>query len=162
MSLQIFTAHKSENLEDFRAQKQGELQLTVFTLILGVATVLFALLGVPRILPEEGHQSFYMGFYSGVGCCVAVISLIGIVNLRRLLRDDAALKRERTKAMDERNQQINHYALQAAGFCLSFLLYAGVLVVGLFNPTLFWFCFAAAMCYSVLTVVFRAYFTHKL
>lgn len=128
--------------EAYRARLRALRPLLVVLKILGAATVLFALLGVPRLLPEGRNASFFSGFYSGTGFFLMVFSAVLFIRIGRILRDDTALRREFTRATDE--------------------LYIVLLAAGLFAPVLFLFCLAGILAFAALYLIFYLYYNRVL
>ena len=148
--------------EAYRARLQALRPLLVVLKILGAATVLFALLGVPRLLPEGRSASFFTGFYTGTGCFLMVFSAVLFIRTGRLLRDDAALRRRFTQCTDERNRCIHQKAMQSAAMVVFVLLYILLLAAGLFAPVLFLFCLAGLLVFGALYLLFRLYYSRAL
>lgn len=128
----------------------------------GVGTILFAQLGVPCLLAEGPRQSFFRGFYTGVGAFLTVAAVAVFFMLGRLLTDESALRRRFTECTDERNRSIDQKALQSAGVAVFAGLYILLLAAGLFAPVLFAFCLAGVLAYCLLFLGFRLYYRHKL
>lgn len=148
--------------EAYRARLRALRPLLVVLKILGAATVLFALLGVPRLLPEGRNASFFSGFYSGTGFFLMVFSAVLFIRIGRILRDDTALRREFTRATDERNRCIRQKAAQSAAVVLFLLLYIVLLAAGLFAPVLFLFCLAGILAFAALYLIFYLYYNRVL
>ena len=134
----LFTGVPAD-LNAYRARLQAAMRLYAALTALGAFTLLFGALGVPALLPEGGNVEYFSGFYCGMGTGLALGFLVLILRTRRLLRNEAALRRDFTKYTDERNRAIRHRALLAAGVTLFFLLYIAMLVGSLFAPALFGF-----------------------
>ena len=131
----LFTGVPAD-LNAYRARLQAAMRLYAALATLGAFTLLFGALGVPALLPEGGNVEYFSGFYCGMGTGLALGFLVLILRTRRLLRNEAALRRDFTKYTDERNRAIRHRALLAAGVTLFFLLYIAMLVGSLFAPAL--------------------------
>lgn len=162
MLMKLFWNGRTGSLEGYRALLRRYRQFACGLALLGLATVAFSFWAVPRLPVDAERLDFFGGFYAGVGSGVTAAAVIWLARLRRLLGDEAALKRAYTKDNDERNREIDTRALLSAGVALVCVLYAVLLVAGMFYPVLFWFCLAAALLYSVLTLAFRAYYSHTM
>lgn len=162
MIMQHILDQNVTTLEAYRARLQTLRPLLVVLKILGAATVLFALFGVPRLLPEGRNVSFFSGFYSGTGFFLLVFSAVMFIRISRILRDEPALRREFTQCSDERNRCIRQKAAQSAAMMLFLLLYIVLLVAGLFAPVLFLFCLAGILAFSALYLIFWLYYNHTL
>lgn len=160
--MRTFLGGRTATAEEFRRLLRSFQRWTAVLAVLGMLTVAFALLGVPLLVTGTERADFFSGFYTGVGCAVTVVSLAGYLRVRRLLQDDAAFQREFTRQTDERNVEIAGRALQTAGVVLAIILYAVLLVCGLFAPELFFFCFAAGVGYSLLVLFFRWYYERRM
>ena len=77
-------------------------------------------------------------------------------------RDDTALRREFTRATDERNRCIRQKAAQSAAAVLFILLYIVLLAAGLFAPVLFLFCLAGILAFAALYLIFYLYYNRVL
>ena len=157
----LFTGVPAD-LNAYRARLQAAMRLYAALATLGAFTLLFGALGVPALLPEGGNVEYFSGFYCGMGTGLALGFLVLILRTRRLLRNEAALRRDFTKYTDERNRAIRHRALLAAGVTLFFLLYIAMLVVSLFAPALFSFSLAGVLAFALLFGVFQLYYSRKL
>lgn len=157
----LFTGVPAD-LNAYRARLQAAMRLYAALATLGAFTLLFGVLGVPALLPEGGNVEYFSGFYCGMGTGLALGFLVLILRTRRLLRNEAALRRDFTKYTDERNRAIRHRALLAAGVTLFFLLYIAMLVGSLFAPALFGFSLAGVLAFTLLFGVFQVYYSRKL
>lgn len=157
----LFTGVPAD-LNAYRARLQAAMRLYAALATLGAFTLLFGALGVPALLPEGGNVEYFSGFYCGMGTGLALGFLVLILRTRRLLRNEAALRRDFTKYTDERNRAIRHRALLAAGVTLFFLLYIAMLVGSLFAPALFGFSLAGVLAFALLFGVFQVYYSRKL
>ena len=157
----LFTGVPAD-LNAYRARLQAAMRLYAALATLGAFTLLFGALGVPALLPEGGNVEYFSGFYCGLGTGLALGFLVLILRTRRLLRNEAALRRDFTKYTDERNRAIRHRALLAAGVTLFFLLYIAMLVGSLFAAALFGFSLAGVLAFTLLFGVFQLYYSRKL
>lgn len=157
----LFTGVPAD-LNAYRARLQAAMRLYAALATLGAFTLLFGALGVPALLPEGGNVEYFSGFYCGMGTGLVLGFLVLILRTRRLLRNEAALRRDFTKYTDERNRAIRHRALLAAGVTLFFLLYIAMLVGSLFAPALFGFSLAGVLAFALLFGVFQLYYSRKL
>lgn len=157
----LFTGVPAD-LNAYRARLQAAMRLYAALATLGAFTLLFGALGVPALLPEGGNVEYFSGFYCGMGTGLALGFLVLILRTRRLLRNEAALRRDFTKYTDERNRAIRHRALLAAGVTLFFFLYIAMLVGSLFAPALFSFSLAGVLAFALLFGVFQLYYSRKL
>lgn len=157
----LFTGVPAD-LNAYRARLQAAMRLYAALATLGAFTLLFGALGVPALLPEGGNVEYFSGFYCGMGTGLALGFLVLILRTRRLLRNEAALRRDFTKYTDERNRAIRHRALLAAGVTLFFLLYIAMLVGSLFAPALFGFSLAGVLAFALLFGMFQLYYSRKL
>lgn len=158
---QLLEGHPA-GLEEYRARLRSLRPFCAVLPVLGAATVLFALLGVPRLLGEERNISFFSGFYTGTGFSLIALGCILFFRTGRLLRDDAALRRRFTQTTDERNCRINEKAALAAVGALFLVLYLLLLGAGLFAPVLFVFCLVSILLFAVLYLAFRLYYSRVL
>lgn len=158
---QFFEGHPATQ-ESYRIRLQVLRPFCAVPMVLGAATVLFALLGVPRLLSEERNISFFSGFYSGTGFFLLVLGLVLYLRIGRLLKDEAALRRRFTECTDERNCRINEKAALAAVGALFLVLYLLLLGAGLFAPVLFVFCLVSILLFAVLYLAFRLYYSRVL
>ena len=147
----LFTGVPAD-LNAYRARLQAAMRLYAALATLGAFTLLFGALGVPALLPEGGNVEYFSGFYCGMGTGLALGFLVLILRTRRLLRNEAALRRDFTKYTDERNRAIRH----------RFLLYIAMLVGSLFAPALFGFSLAGVLAFTLLFGVFQLYYSRKL
>ena len=88
----LFTGVPAD-LNAYRARLQAAMRLYAALATLGAFTLLFGILGVPALLPEGGNVEYFSGFYCGMGTGLALGFLVLILRTRRLLRNEAALRR---------------------------------------------------------------------
>lgn len=162
MLIKLFWNGRTGSLESYRGLLQKYRKAACALAVLGLATFAFALLAVPRLPVSADRLDFFGGFYAGVGAGITAAAAVWLIRLRRLLQDEAALKRAYTKDNDERNREISIRALLSAGVALVCVLYAVLLVAGLFYPVLFCFCLAAVVLYAAMALLFQAYYNRKM
>lgn len=158
---QLFTGHPATP-EAYRARLRTLRPLCAVLPVLGAATALFALLGVPRLLGEEQNGSFFSGFYTGTGLFLIVLGARLFFRIGSLLKDGTALRRHFTECTDERNLRISEKAALSAVVALFVILYLILLCAGLFAPVLFVFCLAGILGFAVLYLAFRFYYSRLL
>lgn len=162
MWIKAITCCKTANLEEYRRVVQGRRRWMRLMCALGVFTILFSLLAVPRIAPEGNGGDFIQGFYMGVGMGMALGGLFLDLRLAARLKDEAQLKAARLKDGDERLQAIAQKAQVAAGIATVAVLYAAMLVGGLFSFQLMIFCVAVVLVFFVCFMAFYKYYEKKL
>jgi hypothetical protein len=162
MLLKLLNCGKSMSVEEYRLALQKRCRLFRVLIMFGIATLLFSLLGVPRLLPAGSRQDFFSGLYCGVGIGLMICGVIFLVKTRAALKSEETLRRARNDAQDERNAAIASRAAGSACLVLWLALYAVVLVAGLFAPVLFFFSIGVIVFFAVSFLCFYIYYSHKL
>ena len=97
--------------EEYKVELKKRQRLMGFLLLLGVftlATMITLILIKPEML-----ESYTAGFFSGVGTGLILGGLVGILKIRKTLKDEDAIKKARLTETDEREQAISSRALHA-------------------------------------------------
>ena len=97
--------------EEYKVELKKRQRLMGFLLLLGVftlATMITLILIKPEML-----ESYTAGFFSGVGTGLILGGLVGILKIRKTLKDEDAIKKARLIETDEREQAISSRALHA-------------------------------------------------
>lgn len=162
MLMKALACCKTANLEEYRKVVQNRRRWMQRMCALGVFTILFSLLAAPQIAPQGNHGDFIQGFYLGVGSAMALCGLYLDLRLAARLKDEAQLKAARIKAGDERLQAIAQKAQVAAGLATVVVLYAVMLIGGLFSFQLLVFCVAVVLVFLGCFMAFYKYYEHKL
>lgn len=163
MILKFFLNETPASLAEYRALQAKQTLAARILAVVGLATLVLGYFGTPLLLPQGGSRAdFLQGFYSGAGCGIVVAAAVWRCRLKKLLGDEAALKRAFVRDTDERSQAVNRRAMVMAGLVLVICLYAAVLVAGLVYPPLFWFCVAGNALYFVLFLAFHAYYNRRM
>lgn len=117
----LFSLKNSTNLEDFKKSLTSQIKILIGLEFLGAFTCLLCLLSEFTSLFKVSE--YISGFLLGFGMALIAISTINIIRKRKILKDEALLKKERLKYTDERNVLINTQATELATLVLLFTLY---------------------------------------
>lgn len=96
--------------EEYRAELKKRQRLMGILVLLGIVTVV-TMIAIIILIPES-LESYSAGFFCGVGTGLILGGLLGILKIRKTLKDEAALKEARLTETDEREQAISAKALQ--------------------------------------------------
>lgn len=139
-----------------RARRKG----SVLSLLLGIATVAAAIFWVQNTISSQ--MVFLSGLFTGLGSVMIVASIITIVKISRLFKDERKLHQQRLKEGDERIHTIARQAGFVAGTVVILAEYLALLVSGFFNLTVFWTLWAAVIFHSGLIAVLTKYYKKKM
>ncbi len=128
----LFSLKNSANLEDFRKSLTSQIKLLIGLEFIGAFTCLLCLLSECTSLFKVSE--YISGFLLGFGMALIAISTINIIRKRKILKDEALLKKERLKYTDERNVLINTQATEIATLVLLFTLYICFIICLFLNP----------------------------
>lgn len=96
--------------EEYKLELKKRQRLMGILLLLGVLT-LGTMIALILINPEN-LESYTAGFFCGVGTGLILGGLLGIIKIRKTLKDEAAIKEARLTETDEREQAISAKAIQ--------------------------------------------------
>ena len=96
--------------EEYRAELKKRQRLMGILVLLGIVTVV-TMIAIIILIPES-LESYSAGFFCGVGTGLILGGLLGILKIRKTIKDEAALKEARLTETDEREQAISAKALQ--------------------------------------------------
>lgn len=97
--------------EEYKVELKKRQRMMGIILLLGVITL--AAMIILIIIKPETLESYTAGFYTGVGTGLILGGLIGILKIRKTLKDEDAIKKARLTETDEREQAISSRALHA-------------------------------------------------
>ena len=132
--LGIFCCKENLSNEEFKAHiKKKTWGLTVLLVIGIISLVALILLKIYCGIGADNQMAgYYTGFCGGlVGACI-----VFILKNRAILKDEEKLKKAKIEMSDERNAQINTYALKVALAVLFVGMYFIMLIGGLWYPVL--------------------------
>ena len=95
--------------EEYKAELKKRQRLMGILLLLGVLTLgtMIALI----LLKPDALESYTAGFFTGIGTGLILGGLLGILKIRKTIKDEAALKKARLTETDEREQAISSRAI---------------------------------------------------
>lgn len=117
----LFSFKNGTSLEDFRKSLTNQIKVLIGLEFLGAFTCLLCLLSEFTSLFKVSE--YISGFLLGFGMALIAISTVNIIRKRKILKDEALLKKERLKYTDERNVLISTHATGVATLILLFTLY---------------------------------------
>ncbi len=153
------------SIDDLRADTRRRLHretlsAALFVILAGVIAALTATDSLPSIHGGEFASSFLSGFLLGLLLVALVCTLKKIVELRRAIADDTALRRLANKENDEleqyRQQQIGRTFLQV----MPVILVIAVIVAGLVSIEALVAVAALAIVLSLVFCGLKLYYRH--
>ena len=96
--------------EEYKLELKKRQRLMGILLLLGILTL--ATMVSLIILKPETMENYTVGFFCGVGTGLILGGLLGIIKIRKTLKDEAAIKEARLTETDEREQAISAKAIQ--------------------------------------------------
>ena len=143
--------------EEFRRQLEARKRVTLASAVLGAAAVLSGILMI-FLMPDAEQTFFLAGVYCGVGAAAVVLSVKFLLKMKKMLRDESLLRRERIKAGDERNSEIGKKAVSASVTVFMFAMLAALLAAGFFSMEVFWTLWAVTVGYGLLIKLLELYY----
>ena len=101
-----------------------------------VGIILAALGFLGEFMWTVAVDDYMLGVYAGVGCGLIAAGIGISFRHRRMMKDEAKLKKARLEASDERIQEISKKAFRMAAWIMIVAMYAISLVGGLWYPIL--------------------------
>ncbi len=146
--------------EDYLNHLKKDMKTTVIAIIIGIVTITIAILNEVFGFVED--NSLVNGLYAGLGTGIVIISIIGMLRSKKVMKNETLLKEERLKKQDERNQLIAGKALKAATATILLISYAAVLIAGFYSKVVF-FCFwFIAVVFGISYQCFIKYYNKKM
>lgn len=131
--------------------------------ILGMVGVIAIMIGLYFSTMAKGPQEDFMsGFYTDIGFGVTVASIVLFWKKRKLLKDAKALRAARLKEQDERVSAITQKALSIAGLGTICFVYAGFLIFGFLDRTVYYTLMAVFWIFVLLFLAFRIFYEKKM
>ncbi len=146
--------------DDFRkiiGRKSNIMKLLIFC---GFVTILVTWIAAMAGLLDS--DSFFCGLYVGLGCGLILAGTIKVLQMRKLLRNEELLKKERIKFTDERNRAITAKAVQTSIFIILVLSYAAMLI-GVFYSKIIFYCYwSMIIAFFLVYLACIKYYNHKM
>lgn len=151
---------RAKNNEEYReVLRKRRFRFCLFILA-GLATEAVVL--YVHFCTEIGISEYHLGFLLGVGAGMAFGGVVGIVKVRRRLKDEEKLKELRLKETDERELEMDSLALRGTARILLGVMYV-LLVLGgiLANDTLLQVSWGLIVIYLFSFALLRKYYESK-
>ena len=120
-------------------------------LITGVAIFLASFIPQFREKLQQNSSEFLSGFYCGVGSGITAISILNIIKLNKILKDEKKIKEYEISQKDERIQHITREGAFITFYLVYYLVFIGSVIGSFVNMTVFYTLLL------VLTVMSLAY-----
>lgn len=146
--------------EEYRRKLESRQKLSWVTLLMGIAAVIAGIIML-RVMPDSHRTAFLSGLYCGVGAGVIVADIVSLLKVRKMLRDDMMLHRERIKESDERKNEIAKRTAATAMMVFVYILFAALIVSGFFSMEVFWTLWGSLIAYFLIFIGFKTYYTKK-
>ena len=146
--------------EEYRRKLEGRQKLSWVTMLMGIAAIIAGIIML-RVMPDSYRTGFLFGLYCGVGASVIVVDIISLIKVRRIMKDETLLRRERIKESDERKKEIARKAAATAMMVFVYILFAALIVSGFFSMEVFWTLWGSLIAYFLIFIGFKTYYTKK-
>lgn len=143
MFVKMLIGSKANTDEKYRVYIQKRQKLWMVLALLGIITLGVGILCGMNVIGKQ--ESFLSGLYSGVGGGMLAVAIGRAMKDRKLLKNSRVLHSERLKAQDERLIAVGEKSQSMSGFIAFGFAYAGLLVSGFFNMTVFWTLWVVVM-----------------
>lgn len=107
-------------------------------------------------------SDFLSGVYCGVGAGTVAASILFLIKNKKVLTDGKKLREKRLQEQDERNRLISSKTVSTSSLILIALMYAGLMVSGIFSLTVFWTLWIVLVGFALLITVLYQYYSKKL
>lgn len=131
----LFFETNAATNEDYKKVIKSRMRTMVLLFILGIITLGVSL--YVKSLPYPSLNEHMTFAYMGVGTGLTAAAAVLWIRYRLMIKNDAALKKNRLADTDERNLEISRKAFQTATVVLLVACYAAGLIGGFFYPILF-------------------------
>lgn len=151
---------RAKNNEEYReVLKKRRFRFGLFILA-GLATEAVVL--YVHYCTEIGISEYHLGFLLGLGAGMALGGVVGILKIRRRLKDEEKLKEVRLKETDERELELDSMALRGTARILLGVLYVLLILGGIFaSDLLLWLSWGLIILYLLSFALFRKYYESK-
>lgn len=162
MLIKVLFPNRAASLEEYRKTVAVSVRVFCGMAVLGLVTLAVTLLLMNGQVAEEHDTAYMQGVWCGIGSGLIAAGAIMALRTRRLLKDEAALRKAMLEAKDERNIAINQKAVAAAAGIGLVLLYLVMLIVSFFDRTTFQVLSACAMGFILLFFAARAFYQRRM
>ena len=130
----LFGGSKATNNEEFRRQLKAKNKFMWLFIVLGIFPAAVAY--YCEFLGEMNVDDYMLGVYCGIGVGLVGAGVALLIRNKRLLKDEAKLKKARLEQTDERNVEIGIHAQRIAAMVLLVAMYLVFLLGGLYESVL--------------------------
>lgn len=100
--------------------------------------------------------------YAGMGSGIMAISIIFIIRLNKILKNEILIKQKRVEEQDERIQMILQKSSTTASEILMILMYIALMISGIFNMVVFYTLYVFVGIYIVTYAISYLYYKKTL
>ncbi len=130
----FMSATKATNNEEYRKQIQAKNKCIWGLILLGLITAVIAY--YMEFSGKMKVDDYMLGVYCGLGVGLVASGIAFLIRNKRLLKDEAKLKKARLEQTDERNVEIGIHAQRIAAMVLLVAMYLVFLLGGLYESVL--------------------------
>lgn len=154
-------ACRAKNNEEYRAVlKKRQVNFYLF-IAAGIATEGLSLF--LHFCTSTVFSDYQMGYLLGMGAGLVLGGCVGLVRIRRRMRDEQKLKEFRLKETDERELEVDSLALRATARFLLAALYVLLIAAGIFErDELMYACFGLIAIFLLGYAAFQKYYETKI
>lgn len=149
----LFCSTIAKNDEEYIAFLKRRIFMFVILGVLGMASIA-TILYLSHEYEKDIHD-FTEGFFLGVGSGLFIASIVLIIRLIRILKNEKLRRKTRIEIIDERNIQINTEATKVATFVSFIGMYIAIFVSAVIEPV--FSIILAAIVFSVALAYIIAY-----
>lgn len=161
MLINNFTNAASSSVsDDYSKVLRRKSTYFVLMAVLGILMIIAATLNLTLHFAPNSEDT--LNLYYGMGTGLTAVSLIKLLQNRRLLHSEALLKKARLKNLDERNLALTAKAMQGAATTVVMGCYLAMLIGGFYNIVLFWCFWSVIMLYALGYCIFLGYYRTKM
>ena len=130
----LFGGSKATNNEEFRRQLKAKNKFMWLFIVLGIFSAAVAY--YCEFFGKMKVDDYMLGVYCGIGVGLVGAGVALLIRNKRLLKDEAKLKKARLEQTDERNVEIGIHAQRIAAMVLLVAMYLVFLLGGLYESVL--------------------------
>lgn len=160
MFMKVMIASTTENEEEYRGILKNRQIFHYVMIVLGLVCIggsIFMTIGKSKYFSD-----FLSGVYCGVGAGTVAASILFLIKNKKVLTDGKKLREKRLQEQDERNRLISSKTVSTSSLILIALMYAGLMVSGIFSLTVFWTLWIVLVGFALLITVLYQYYSKKL
>ncbi len=147
--------------EEFKKKLTARKRLLLAGVTMGILAIAAGIMMI-FVMPDTEQNAFLAGVYCGAGTAAVVMGTAALYKMRKMLRDESLLRKERIKEGDERTSEIGKKATVFGVQIYLFAMLAGILVSGFFSMQVFWTLWGTTLGLALIIKGTELYYKKKM